>query len=145
VPSPTATISFETPRFLVGTDEKVDLAFEDAKWNDNIPSLLRTAVIESFENAGYQNVGTDMQGFAGGRQLLLDIRSFRITPGAAPVADVAYSAKVLGDGGVFVAGRLFHATAPVEGDFTAAASAAALNAAFRQTAQDLLPWVTAQM
>jgi phospholipid/cholesterol/gamma-HCH transport system substrate-binding protein len=137
---PTAVVSLDTQRFLVGTDESQNLAFDAAKWSDSIPNLVRAKLIEALEDAGYLRTGGDMQGLAADRQLLTDIRAFRISPAPGSAAFVELTAKLVGSDGQVLAGRAFRATAPVAA-MDAASAAAALNAAFGTVATDLVAWV----
>ena len=141
IPLPTSVVSMDTPRFLVGTATSEAFAFDDAKWSDSIPAMVRAKIIESFENAGYPRVGTDMQELIGDRQLLVDIRAFRVSTGAKPVGEVDLSVKVVDSDGGVLAWRTFHTTAPVEGGIEPGPAAAAINQAFQQVAGELVPWV----
>jgi phospholipid/cholesterol/gamma-HCH transport system substrate-binding protein len=141
VPLPTSVVSMDTPRFLVGTATSEAFAFDDAKWSDNIPTLVRAKIIESFENAGYPRVGTDMQGLPADRQLLIDVRAFRVSTRDKPVGEVDFSVKVISSEGVLLAARTFHAEALLAGKIEPDKSAAAINQAFQQVAADLVAWV----
>jgi len=140
VATPTSAVSMDTPRFFVGTAESEAFAFDDAKWSDNIPALIRARIIQSFENAGYLRVGTDMQGLTADRQLLIDIHAFRVTTGEKPVGEVEFSAKIVGSDGQVLAARVFQATEPIAVELAPASAAAALNHAFQKTATELVPW-----
>ena len=139
VMQPTSAVALDTQRFLVHSNGSERLAFEDAKWADAIPTLFRAKVIEGLENAGYVSAGGDMQGLAADRQLLTDIRAFRISAGNDPVAEVTFMAKIVSGDGRVLAARLFHATAPVE-QMEADAAAAALNRAFGEASAELVAW-----
>lgn len=141
VPLPTSVVSMDTPRFLVGTAISEAFAFDDAKWSDNIPTLVRAKIIESFENAGYSRVGTDMQGLTADRQLLIDVRAFRVSTRDKPVGEVDFSVKVISNEGILLAARTFHAEALLAGRIEPDYSAAAINQAFQQAAADLVAWV----
>jgi ABC-type uncharacterized transport system auxiliary subunit len=74
-------------------------------------------------------------------QLLLDIRKFEHTISVdEPVADVEFSAKILGDKGRIVNARIFRATAHAE-----AGAGAALDEAFRKAATEPVLWTSEVM
>ncbi len=141
IPEPSALLALNTDKMTVkpeGAAESTDIP--NAKWADAAPILLQEKILQSFENAGYsRSVSRPKDGFEAGFQLLLDIRSFSLIDGDKPVGEVAFEAKVLGPDGKIVAAKTFKGTAPADGT-DAAAAAAALNAAFDQTAKELVPW-----
>jgi phospholipid/cholesterol/gamma-HCH transport system substrate-binding protein len=143
VVTPTSAVTTDTQRFLVGTAGAEVLAFDDAKWRDNIPALIQAKIIQSFENAGYRRVGTDTQGLLADRQLLIDIRAFRVTTADEPEGEIDIAAKVVGSDGQILASRNFEAKSAVAGAIGAGPAAAALNQAFQQLATALVPWVLA--
>jgi phospholipid/cholesterol/gamma-HCH transport system substrate-binding protein len=117
--------------------------FTNAKWSDNLPKLLQSKVIESFENAGMLgSVSRPNDANTADHQLQLDIRSFQVTMPGGPVADVEFAARLLGNDGKIVAARIFRATAPAKAT-DAAAAAAALNEAFGKVAVELVTWTRA--
>jgi ABC-type uncharacterized transport system auxiliary subunit len=92
------------------------------RWSDNLPKLFQQKVVQSFENANYlQAVARPREGLIADHQLLLDIRKFEHTISAdEPVADVEFSAKILGDKGRIVNAPIFRATAHAEAGAAAA-------------------------
>jgi len=139
VVQPTSTVSLDTQAFFAGTDVSQTIAFPGSKWSDAIPNLVRTKLIQTFENAGYFRSGSDDQGLAADRQLLTDIQSFRVTPGDKSEAIVELTAKIVGADGKVIDARSFHAAAAVE-KVEAAYAAAALNQAFSKLASELVTW-----
>jgi len=141
IPEPSALLALNTDKMTVrpqGAAESTDIP--NAKWTDAAPVLLQEKILQSFENAGYSRaVSRPKDGFEAGFQLLLDIRSFSLIDGDEPVGEVAFEAKVLGPDGKIVAAKTFKGTAPASG-IDAAAAASAMNAAFDQTAKELVPW-----
>jgi phospholipid/cholesterol/gamma-HCH transport system substrate-binding protein len=141
IPEPSALLALNTDKMTVkpeGAAESTDIP--NAKWTDAAPILLQEKILQSFENAGYSRaVSRPKDGLEAGFQLLLDIRRFSLIDGDKPVGEVAFEAKVLGPDGKIVAAKTFKSTAPADGTH-AAAAAAALNAAFDQTAKELVPW-----
>jgi phospholipid/cholesterol/gamma-HCH transport system substrate-binding protein len=144
IPEPNALLAFDTPRIVVAPGAGEGPPVEVAQWRDNIPKLIQSKLIESFENANYlAAVARPIEGLAADYQLLIDVRDFEISPkegaGSAPVAHVGFAAKILGENGKIVASHIFEATAPVRDSGTAGA-VAALNEAFRAAATDLVVW-----
>ena len=110
VAEPSAPISFDTRKILVRPAGKEDPSFTDADWADNVPKLLQAKVIQSFENSGFlRTAAKSTEGFTADHQLLIDIRSFQVTTSPAPVGEVEFTAKILGDNGQIVDARIFRA------------------------------------
>ena len=78
IPEPTATIVFDTQKFLVRPSDAEGPTFANAKWSDNLPKLHQAKIIQSFENAGLLgSVARPMDALTADHQLQIDIRSFR--------------------------------------------------------------------
>ena len=129
VTAPTSVVALDTQGFLVGTDASQTIAFPESKWTDSLPNLVGAKLTQTFENAGYFRTGGDSQGLTADRQLLTDIRTFRITTGDRPRADIDLTAKIVGSDGQVIEARAFHADAPVK-KLEAPAAAVALDEAF---------------
>ncbi len=136
VARPSAPVALETPRILVqAADGSLAPGFEDVQWGDNLPLLVQTKLIESFENAGYSRVASDVSGLASDYQLMIELRAFRVTAGDTPTADVDFTAKLADAGGNIVAAKRFQASVPVAA-MDATSAAAALSEAFGKAATD---------
>jgi ABC-type uncharacterized transport system auxiliary subunit len=140
VPEPTASITLDSQRILVRTSGGEGPASGSGQWSDNLPKLVQQKVVQSFENANYlQAVARPLEGLSADYQLLLDIRSFELTISTNSMANVEFSAKILGDKGRIVNARIFRAT--VHAEVTdAAGAAAALDEAFGKVAAELVRW-----
>ena len=138
VPQASADAAHDTQRILIQADTGEVPGFAGSQWSDSLPDLFQARIIEGFENAGYLHVGRP-EGLTADDQLLIDIHRFRISSGAAPQAEAAFTAKILGSDGRIVDARAFEATAPVKGT-DAVAAVAALNEAFGKAAKDLILW-----
>jgi phospholipid/cholesterol/gamma-HCH transport system substrate-binding protein len=139
VREPTAPILLDTRRILARGKADESEPLNGGQWSDNLPKLVQMRVIQSFENANLAgSVDRQLDDVKADYQLLLDIRSFQLATAPAPVADVELTAKIVGNEGRIVQTKTFHATAPANGTD---APAAALNAAFGQTATELVAWV----
>jgi phospholipid/cholesterol/gamma-HCH transport system substrate-binding protein len=142
VPEPTASITLDSQRILVRTNGGEGPAPGAGQWSDNLPKLIQQKVVQSFENANYlQAVARPLEGLIADHQLLLDIRHFELAVSGESVADVEFSAKILGDKGRIENARIFHAT--VHAEVTdAAAAAAALDEAFGKAVTELVLWTS---
>ncbi len=140
VADPTAVLAIDSQRILTETAGLIG-SFPDAQWSDSLPRLLQEKVIQSLENAHYTNVARASDAFQPDRQLLLDVHTFKIVAGPAPVADVEFSAKIL-EAGKIVAAQVFHTTAPV-GSSEVGAAVESLNEACATALKALVGWVLA--
>jgi phospholipid/cholesterol/gamma-HCH transport system substrate-binding protein len=147
VADPTVLVALDTQRIIVAPGAGEAPAVEAGQWSDTIPKMVQARVVQSFENAKYvAAVAKPMEGLAADYQLVIDIRSFGIAPGAPgiaagsplPVAKVEFSAKVVADGRI-VASRTFSAASPAP-DVHAAPAAAAIDTAFGKAATELVVW-----
>lgn len=143
IPEPTAVLTFDTQKILVRPSGVEGSTFSIARWSDNIPKLLQTRIIQTFENAGLlRSVARPIENLNASRQILIDIRSFQLSLSGAPLAEVEFSAKIVADDGRIIDARIFHATVPsLAAD--APSAAAALNEAFGKTATELVVWASA--
>jgi phospholipid/cholesterol/gamma-HCH transport system substrate-binding protein len=141
IPEPSALLALNTDKITKKPDSAAESTdIPNAKWADAAPILLQEKIIQSFENAGYSRaVSRPKDGLEAGFQLLLDIRSFSLINSDKPVGEVAFEAKILGPDGKILAAKTFKSTALASG-IDAAAAASALNAAFDQTARELVRW-----
>jgi phospholipid/cholesterol/gamma-HCH transport system substrate-binding protein len=142
VPTPTAVVALDTQRVLRQAADGDAPAFEGAQWADSVPLLFQARIIQSFENAGYLRVAAPSDSFTGDYQLLVDVRKFRLATEPALAAEIEFSAKITGEGGKIVDGRIFSASVPATAD-DAASAVAALGKAFDKAATDLVAWALA--
>jgi phospholipid/cholesterol/gamma-HCH transport system substrate-binding protein len=139
---PTTLVAFDTQRIIFAPGAGEAPVVDVAQWSDSIPKMLQARIVQSFENSKYvAAVAKPMEGLAADYQLVIDIRSFQIAPGPAgsPVAQVEFSAKVVGDGGRIVGSHTFGAAVPAP-DPHAAGAAAAIDKAFGKAATELIVW-----
>ena len=139
IPEPTAVTMLQTQRFLFSPAAEVS-GFADAMWADSIPRLLQARLIESFEN--YDIAHAPLRAADVGQtdfQLLIDVRHFRVATGAAPVAEIGLSARILDKDGKIVASRLFEETEKFEG-LDPPAAVAAFDKAFARLAKGIIGW-----
>jgi len=138
IPDPTAVIALDTRKILERLPSGEISSLPDVQWSDNLPKMFQAKLIQSFENAKFMGIAKPSDAFMADRQLTIDIRTFEIAKTGAPMAKVAFSAKVVADGKV-VGARLFEASVPVKGS-DAQAAARALDDAFGKTATPLVEW-----
>ncbi|HLN09208.1 MAG TPA: ABC-type transport auxiliary lipoprotein family protein [Xanthobacteraceae bacterium] len=145
VPDPTAVLMFDTQKILIRSPSGEMTTVANAQWSDTVPKLVQAKIIQTFENAhDLAEVTRPIEGLTASAQLLIDIRSFEIVLSPDPVADVEFSAKILGDGGKIVAARIFNASVPAK-DVEAPAAPAAINQAFGKVAADLVTWASGKI
>jgi phospholipid/cholesterol/gamma-HCH transport system substrate-binding protein len=141
VPEPTALVALETQKILIRLDEGGSLPLENGQWSDTLPKLVQAKIVQSFENASYlRAVARPFEGLSADFQLLIDIREFQLSPASEPVAEVEFSAKIVGQDGRILDARIFRAAAPAKAADVRQA-AAALDAAFGKAATELVVWV----
>ena len=140
VPEPGAPIALDTQRIVPRATGAEAASFADAQWSDTIPKLVQAKIIQALDNSGYLGaVSRPMDGLAADYQLLIDIRAFQIA-GREEAAEVELGAKVLGNSGRIVAGKVFAAkVSPASAD--APAAVAALDEAFGKATVELAVWV----
>jgi phospholipid/cholesterol/gamma-HCH transport system substrate-binding protein len=140
VAEPTALIVFETRKFLIRPIPSEDPTFANAEWSDNVPRLLQTKIIQSFENAGLsQTVARPGEGVAADKQLTMDIRKFQILASPEPMAEIEFAARILSDNGRIAEAKVFRASVPIAA-MNASSAAAALDQAFGACATELVNW-----
>jgi phospholipid/cholesterol/gamma-HCH transport system substrate-binding protein len=138
IPEPTATLLLDTRRILFKSGSDEAASFPDAQWADNLPKLIQSRLVQSFENAKYGRVAGDIDDFDAKYKLLIDLRKIRLADTPAPTSEVEIGAKVMTDGQI-VAARVFRATAPANAT-GAPGAAAAIDAAFGTVVKEIIPW-----
>ncbi len=141
VPEPSAPIALDTQRIVPRSAGAEAASFADAQWSDTVPKLVQAKIIQALDNSGYLSaVSRPMDGLAADYQLLIDIRAFQIAAAPGEAAEVELAAKVLGNGGRIVAGKVFGGKAsPASAE--APTAVAALDEAFNKATVELVVWV----
>ncbi|WP_248307818.1 ABC-type transport auxiliary lipoprotein family protein [Bosea sp. AS-1] len=140
VARPTAVQTLDSDRVIV-KDSSGALSFlGGAQWADQVPALVQTRLIQTFENASrIGSVSAPGQGITPSLQLVTDIRSFNIDA-ASGAAVVEITAKIVGDtSGKIQRARLFSARVPaaaVDGP----GAAQALDRALSQVLIEIVRW-----
>jgi cholesterol transport system auxiliary component len=109
-----------------------------ARWADSLPTLLRSRLGQTFENAGLaRQVALSSEG--ADLSLAIEIRRFDIDAGTR-MAQVELTARLVSRSGAgVVAAKVFSATEPV-GDIAGAATAQALDGALSQVLAQIVVW-----
>jgi phospholipid/cholesterol/gamma-HCH transport system substrate-binding protein len=109
-------------------------------WADDLPKLVQARLIDSFENydilhAPLRMAETGQSDF----QLMIDVRHFRVTVAAKPVAEIGLSARIVDKNGNVVAARIFEEDETFD-QVQPPEAATAFNAAFGRIAKDMIAW-----
>jgi phospholipid/cholesterol/gamma-HCH transport system substrate-binding protein len=138
VAEPSSVVALDTQRILLRSEQGTSPAFPDDQWADTMPKLFQARVIQSFENAHFTGIAKTSEGFTAEQELQIDIRTFHVSAGAQPVAEVEFSGKIVQNGRV-TAARLFRATVPFS-DVDPAQATKALSTAFTKAVTELVGW-----
>ena len=112
------------------------------QWADNLPRLIQTRLINTFENSSQlRGVSRPSSGAVADVQLISELRRFEIaTPDNAAVAEI--SVKIVSDrDGRIVNGRIFRAAVPASA-VDAPNAARALDEALSVVMLDIVRWVS---
>jgi cholesterol transport system auxiliary component len=144
VAEPAAVQALSAQQILV-RDETGTISFlGQAQWADNLPRLVQTRLIQTFENASsLKGVARPSSGAVADVQLISEIRSFQVaTPSNLAVVEI--SAKIVSDqSGRILNGRIFGARVPVAA-VDGPNAARALDEALSSVMLDIVRWVSAQ-
>lgn len=142
VTEPAASAPYDNQRIVIRTGPGAIAYLTGAQWAEELPNLLQTQIIQTFENSGYYRA----VGRPGGRltspvSLNLEIRRFDIdVPSGQAVVEL--SAKLINDGnGRALAARIFKASVPASAASGQKATAA-LNQALDEILRGLLIWTS---
>ncbi len=138
---PTVSLAFNTDKIMTEVIPGQTKVLADGRWSDNLPNLMQTKFLQSFENAGLGGVVSkssfgEEEGFA----LKIDVRRFHLSLVENPEAIVQLFAKVTDGEGKVRDSRMFVAKAPAKGA-TASEATEALEAAFQKIVVDIMSWV----
>jgi phospholipid/cholesterol/gamma-HCH transport system substrate-binding protein len=135
-------MAFNSDKVIVVGDPPENAPFEKAQFTDNIPSVVQSKMVESFEKSGcFSAVTRPLDSLEPSDQLQTEIRQFAITMAPKPAADVEISVKMLSAGGKITGSKVFHEQVPL-GSVDAPGAVAALDAAFGKIVTNVVPWVT---
>jgi cholesterol transport system auxiliary component len=142
VAEPAALQTLSTQQILV-KDASGSVSFiGGGQWADNLPRLVQTRLINTFENASQlRGVSRPSSGAVADVQLVSELRRFEIaTPDNQAVAEI--SVKIVSDrDGRIVNGRIFRASVPASA-IDAPNAARALDEALTVVMLDIVRWVS---
>ena len=142
VNEPAALQQLATQQILV-KDASGSVSFiGGGQWADNLPRLIQTRLINTFENSSQlRGVSRPSSGAVADVQLISELRRFEIaTPDNAAVAEI--SVKIVSDrDGRIVNGRIFRAAVPASA-VDAPNAARALDEALSVVMLDIVRWVS---
>ncbi len=140
IPEPDIIGKLFNDEIQVRTASGAAAAAYEAKWPDTLSRVLQSRVVQSFENAKYLNViGRQPEGLVVNYQLFIDLRRFQVSTAPNPVADISFSAKIVGENGQIVGARIFEVAVPAS-VADEASVAASLNVAFGKAVTELVIW-----
>ncbi len=144
VEAPQAPAGLDTRRIALSRSPVSLDYYADSEWTDRLPTLVQTALVESFENSGaIAAVGRDAIGLRSDFTLRSEIRHFEAEYGAqggAPTISVAIVVKLVRmPAGEIVADAAFTAKEPAATN-TIPAVVTALDAALARVLQKIVVW-----
>jgi cholesterol transport system auxiliary component len=143
VNEPAALQTLATQQILVKDASGTISFLGEGQWADNLPRLIQTRLINTFENASQiRGVSRPSSGAVADVQLISELRSFEIaTPSNEAVVEI--SVKIVSDQtGRIARGRIFQARVPAAA-VDAANAARALDEALSVVMLDVVRWVSA--
>ncbi|WP_295555305.1 MlaD family protein [uncultured Hyphomicrobium sp.] len=141
VPEPAAPMAFNSDKVVIVGDPPETSPFEKAQFTDNIPAVVQSKVIESFEGSGcFAAVTRPLDNLEPSDQLQTEIRQFAIALTSSPAATVEIAIKLVSAGGKIVGSRNFKETAPLP-TVDAQGAVTALDGAFGKVLASAVPWV----
>ncbi|HVV96666.1 MAG TPA: ABC-type transport auxiliary lipoprotein family protein [Rhodanobacteraceae bacterium] len=142
IDTPLASDTLDTSRMLVMPSPGAIETYKGGRWSDTAPLVLRTLLIQAFQDSGrIVGVGAVASGLHGDFVLSIDLYDFETQyRDGAPHAVIRLNAR-LGDSSVnrIAASRAFEVDAPVGGT-TAADAAAAIEQAVNRLLPDIVGW-----
>ena len=143
VAEPAALQSLSTQQILVKDASGAISSLGGGQWADNLPRLIQTRLINTFENASQlRGVARPSSGAVADAQLISELRRFEIaTPGNEAVVEI--SAKIVSEqNGRIVNGRIFRSRVSAAA-VDAPNAARALDDALSVVMLDIVRWVSA--
>ena len=140
IAEPTVQLAYNTDKIMIQAQKGQTTFYPNGRWSDNLPNLVQSKIIQSFENAGLgDKISKPSFGDENGQKLIIDVRQFHIHQGKTSMAKVIFFAKLSNPDGKVVKTKLISTTAPVAGEDEPAA-AKALSKAFQKNIEALMKW-----
>ena len=143
VKAPTSLKALNSQNIVVKPTSSVITYLKGAQWSDDLPKMVQTKLVETFENTGRTGaVAKPGDGLVIDYQILTAIRAFEVAVnGGGKTAVIEFSVRLLSDrNGRVIKSNVFRAAVPFSGsdndDYVAA-----LDRAFDKVATDIVIWV----
>lgn len=139
VETPSASDTLDTARMAVMPTPGVLEVFPAARWRDAAPALLRSLIVQGFENSGrIVGVGSAVSGLRADYALAIVVRDFQLEiDNGAPRAAVRLQAQLLD----YASSRVLATAAFTQAEPAAGADAASAFVAFEASLNKLIPEV----
>ncbi len=142
VPEPASPMAFNSDKVVILGDPPENAPFEKAQFTDNVPAVVQSKIIETFEDSGcFAAVTRPIDTIEQSDQLQTEIRQFAIVMTPAPTANVEVSIKFVSAAGKITGSRDFKESVPLA-TVDAPGAVAALDSAFGKVLAAAVPWVT---
>jgi len=142
IPEPASPMAFNSDKVIIVGDPPETSPFEKAQFTDNIPAVVQSKVIESFEGSGcFAAITRPIDSLEPSDQLQAEIRDFAIRMTPAPTADVEISVKLVSAGGKIAGTQIFKDSAPLQ-TVDAPGAIKALDQAFGKVLAEIVPWAS---
>jgi cholesterol transport system auxiliary component len=141
IQEPSALKLLDSEQIVVRVSDSEVQYLTNSQWNDRLPRIVESKLIEAFENTGQLGgVGRSGDGLAIDFQLLTNIRSFEVLAYGSPRANVELSLRLINDrDGTVIAQRVFTGSAPVAGTGNET-YVRSLDAAFNSIVPEIIAW-----
>jgi phospholipid/cholesterol/gamma-HCH transport system substrate-binding protein len=137
IAQPTVVLALDSQKILGEAGATTSQVISDAQWSDNLPKLVLRKMVQSFENAKYDKAQSEDDAFDSDAKLLLDIRSFYVSPEAKGIV-IEMTAKLL-VGGKVAGSQTFRQQRPAD-VANLQAVAGAFDAGFKQIQTEIVVW-----
>ena len=141
IAEPTVQLAYNTDKIMIQAQKGQTTFYPNGRWSDNLPNLVQSKIIQSFENAGLgDKISKPSFSDEEGQKLHIDVRQFHIHQADTALAKVIFFAKLANQDGKVIKTKLIQTTAPVTGANEPAATKA-LSEAFQKNINTLMNWL----
>jgi cholesterol transport system auxiliary component len=142
VAQPSALKALDSQNIVIKPGARAIQYLKGAQWADRLPLIVQARLAETFQRSGsFAGVGKPGEGLAIDYQVIVEVRSFEIRVDQGEQAEVELFVRLLNDRtGEVRASKSFTASAPVAGAGGNEAYVRALDAAFGETAREIVAW-----
>jgi cholesterol transport system auxiliary component len=141
VETPLASDTLDTARIVVMPSPGVIEVYPGARWSDTAPALLRSLVVQGFENSQrIVGVGSSASGLRADYALAIELRDFQLEVNGGAHAQIRLQVRLLDyTSNRVLAAQAFTAEAPAASS-DAASAFAAFQAALDRIVPELVDW-----